>query len=163
MKITKTAKPFREWTVDEVFEWVKQLTDTEEAKKLKDQKVRGSSLLRLSKDELQAPPYNVLGGSATDLMAALEERKTSGGMNSHRLCCFRQWDKIVHRCLMSFLISQEQARSALLRAKLQADTFEFQVVSQVVFPGIGWKCCRKTSFWISSPFFLFTIGESYLR
>jgi hypothetical protein len=64
------AKPVAQWTVDEAFEWAKKLTDGEEAKKLRSQKVDGQ--VTLTKEELTKKPYKVLGGPATKLDIAIK-------------------------------------------------------------------------------------------
>ena len=66
----------------EVYEWAKRLLEKEginsiHADILLNNEVTGKVLLTLTKAELLAPPYNMLGGPATTLSLAIEELKGS--------------------------------------------------------------------------------------
>jgi hypothetical protein len=73
------AKPVPQWTVDEAFEWAKKLTDEEEAKKLRSQKVDGQVLLTLAEEKL-VKGYGILRGPATKLEIAIKALQTPSGI-----------------------------------------------------------------------------------
>jgi hypothetical protein len=73
-----------EWTIDQVYEWAKDVIklDDEDAKILRVNKVSGSVLLTLTKEELFKEPYKMSGGSATKLLMAVEKIKSFSGNQS---------------------------------------------------------------------------------
>ena len=76
-----------DWSVDDVVKWVKSILhqdDQDEAEKLRGQKVRGTSLLEMTKIDLEAGikifgGYGIPGGPATNLIKAIEGLKTPKG------------------------------------------------------------------------------------
>ena len=67
------------WTIAHVIEWAREIVDEEEAQKLVVQKVDGSALLLLTKEDLVKKPYRIAGGPAANLAAAIEKLRAPTG------------------------------------------------------------------------------------
>ena len=70
-------KVVSDWTIAHVIEWARQIVDEEEAQKLVVQKVNGSALLLLTKEELRS--IGIPLGPAANLAAAIEKLRAPTG------------------------------------------------------------------------------------
>ena len=70
-------KVVSDWTIAHVIEWAREIVDEEEAQKLVVQKVDGSALLLLTKEELRS--IGIPLGPAAKLAAAIEKLRAPTG------------------------------------------------------------------------------------
>ena len=71
--------PVSDWSIAHVLEWARKIVDEEEAQKLMVQKVDGKFLLLLTEEKLVKHPYNIAGGPAAGLAAAIEKLRAPKG------------------------------------------------------------------------------------
>ena len=73
--------PVSDWSVAHVLEWAKAQGDIieEDWKKLQENRVNGSTLLLLTEEKLVKHPYNIAGGPAAKLAAAIENLRAPTG------------------------------------------------------------------------------------
>ena len=76
-----TISDIKKMNIDEVYEWIKKDVgiDEEEAIKLKNGKLSGSTLLSASREDLKNE-FQLLPGAAMDIINRLNEIKNSLGM-----------------------------------------------------------------------------------